>query len=471
MGGDYGGGASGGGAGGYGGGGGTGDPGGAGGFGGGGGVNDGVGGFGGGNGGESGDSGGGGLGAGGAVFVRRGGTLNLIDPVFTGTISATGGPGFQNGQGIGQGLFLGGNATLTVSSGNTLSLGGSDFVGGGNNIEAEGSFTKAGTGSLVLNGSNSYAGGTTISAGTLVINNALATGPGTVTVNADANLLLLTAAQVGGLAGNGSVDTRSFSLTVGSNNSSTTIGGTIFDSGTLTKVGSGALTLAGPNTYSGGTTINAGTLRVANPSGSATGSGAITVGNGGTLAGGDGGGSANPFADSTQGFIAGPVTVQSGGILAPGSSVGLLTVSNNITFESGSTFAVQLGTNMHEPGNVALVDNNSNDRIHTALDVLFGSTLTLDIDGMGQSFTNGLTYAFFVGRADGSIGPLPATVSFVPFDFGNPSNPANFALSVSPDGHELILTYTPTVVPEPGSLALMTAAGLGFVRDLRRRRH
>lgn len=53
-------------------------------------------------------------------------------------------------------------------------------------------------------------------------------------------------------------------LIIGSNDLSTTFSGTIQDSGSLTKVGLGTLTLSGENTYRGGTTIEGGKLVVAN---------------------------------------------------------------------------------------------------------------------------------------------------------------------------------------------------------------
>ncbi len=82
-------------------------------------------------------------------------------------------------------------------------------------------------------------------------------------------------------------------LSVGSNNQSTTFNGVISDCGTgaqcagngttggsLNKVGSGTLSLAGTNTYTGGTTITAGILQAA--SAGAISSGAVTL-NGGTF--------------------------------------------------------------------------------------------------------------------------------------------------------------------------------------------
>ena len=80
-------------------------------------------------------------------------------------------------------------------------------------------------------------------------------------------------------------------LTVGTNNLGTTFSGLIQDGGSgggtggsLTKAGSGKLTLTKSNTYTGGTTITKGTLLVTNRSGSATGTGSVQV-NAGTLGG------------------------------------------------------------------------------------------------------------------------------------------------------------------------------------------
>lgn len=84
----------------------------------------------------------------------------------------------------------------------------------------------------------------------------------------------------------------------------------------ITKEGAGTWTLSGASTYTGTTVINGGTLRANNTSGSGTGSGAVTVNNGGTLGG--------------TGFITtanSDVTVTAGGSLAPGVGAGTLTLS------------------------------------------------------------------------------------------------------------------------------------------------
>ena len=84
----------------------------------------------------------------------------------------------------------------------------------------------------------------------------------------------------GSIAGAGTYFLGSKALTVGSNNLSTEVSGTISDGGSsggtggsLVKVGTGKLTLSGANTYTGGTTISAGTLQLGNggTSGSITG--------------------------------------------------------------------------------------------------------------------------------------------------------------------------------------------------------
>ncbi|MEY2429754.1 MAG: hypothetical protein QOJ40_2639 [Verrucomicrobiota bacterium] len=82
--------------------------------------------------------------------------------------------------------------------------------------------------------------------------------------------------------------------------------------GTLIKTGNGTMVLSGANLYQNGTTVSQGTLLVNNTSGSGTGTGGVSVQNGGTLGG--------------NGAISGSVTVQSGGVLSPGASIGTLTV-------------------------------------------------------------------------------------------------------------------------------------------------
>src|SRR5205823_6495978 len=92
---------------------------------------------------------------------------------------------------------------------------------------------------------------------------------------------------IGSIQGTGIVFLGGNNLTTGLNNLSTAFSGVMKDGGlnggtggSLTKLGKGKLTLSKPNTYTGGTTLNGGTLLVRNKAGSATGSGAVQVNNG-----------------------------------------------------------------------------------------------------------------------------------------------------------------------------------------------
>ena len=74
---------------------------------------------------------------------------------------------------------------------------------------------------------------------------------------------------IGSIEGSGNYFLGSKTLIVGGNNLSTTVSGIIQDGGflggiggSLTKVGTGTLTLTGANTYSGGTNFNGGILAV-----------------------------------------------------------------------------------------------------------------------------------------------------------------------------------------------------------------
>lgn len=194
-----------------------------------------------------------------------------------------------------------------------------------------------------FSGNNTYSGDTTVGNGnngagkmTLIAGSTTGLSENSalqVTANSTVQLNSYSS-EVAALSGAGTVENANATgatLTVGGNNSSFTFSGTLKDgtgSGalSLTKTGSGTMTLSGANTYTGATTISAGTLRINGNHGSA--SGAVTVANGGTLGG--------------SGSIGSATTVQSGGTLAPGNSPGVLTFQDDLTLDAGSATVMEI---------------------------------------------------------------------------------------------------------------------------------
>ena len=99
--------------------------------------------------------------------------------------------------------------------------------------------------------------------------------------------------------------------------------------GGLTKNGAGTLMLDGANTYSGATTVSAGTL-------------------------------------GGNGTLSGPLVVQSGATLSPGASIGALTVNNTINLAAGSRTVMELSKTAA-----------TNDQVLGATSLTYGGTLVL----------------------------------------------------------------------------------------------
>lgn len=148
--------------------------------------------------------------------------------------------------------------------------------------------------------------------------------------------------------------------------------------GSLTKTGAGTLILSGANTYGGGTTVSAGALRASNTTGSATGSGDVTVGSTGLLEG--------------EGTIGGNVVVQSGGTINAGNGaddLGNLTVNGNLTFEAGSSLDVD-------------IDGTTSDVITVLGAVSIDNTAVITGDVLNPS-THGLDYIVIDDQTAGSV--------------------------------------------------------------------
>lgn len=161
-------------------------------------------------------------------------------------------------------------------------------------LNGDGRIEKTGAGTLALAGTNGFSGGLTITEGTVL---SAVAGLGTGAI-ANAGALIIDQPVAATFAAG--------------------ISGT----GTLAKRGAGTLALDGTNALSGTTSVEAGRLDVVGSLASS----AVTTSLGGTLGG--------------TGTV-GSVTTLAGGRLAPGLSIGTLSVNGDITQNTGSIFEVE----------------------------------------------------------------------------------------------------------------------------------
>jgi autotransporter-associated beta strand protein len=342
-------------------------------------------------------------------------------------------------------------------------------------------------GSWSFNGNNTYQGGTTIGGfGTdtgvvsaIGVGSDSAFGTGTVTfttlggnLRADngprtlANSITLASGTYFGVAGtndltlNGSVNLSAAATAQTFNilsTGTTTLGGVISNgTGGINKNGPGILALTGNNTYSGTTTVNAGTLIVNNTSGSGTGTGNVVV-NPGAILGGTG-------TVGTGGLQT--VTVNPAAVIRPGANltgIGTLTVNSvgNVTFAAGSTLQVNVGTNPAVGGRLNIIGGGTADV--SGLSALAPLNVYLTSPG---GPTAGTPYSLTV--IDSGSTPIIFPVGgFDPSLFSVTTDFPVTGLSVlNPTPGTIVLNFTP--VPEPGSV-LLVVAGVAAVAGLRRR--
>ena len=223
----------------------------------------------------------------------------LITPSTTGATTITGGT-IQGG--TGRELVVINNepntaGSLTISSIIADSTSGSSALTIGSSLGAAG--IAANPQRTVLSAANTFTGQTTLLSGTLDLSNVLALQNSALQLNAGTTLVFdqsanSTAFTLVGLSGgaanislsnNASPTPAAIALTVGGNNASTTYTGVLSGSGSLTKVGTGSLTLgtASGLTYSGGLIVDSGIVGAANGS-APYGSGPVTLGLSGSSA-------------------------------------------------------------------------------------------------------------------------------------------------------------------------------------------
>lgn len=223
-----------------------------------------------------GGKGGGGAALGGSIFVYQGQQITLRDCIVNFS-SAEGGIGFENGESLGQSIFVmaPGILTFDISSGTTiLSSGIEGDQGAGGGATTGGGLIKTGPGTLELYRDNTYVDTTTINEGTLLLKypNTFAVPGKAHVVLADvagANLSLerydqfLTSLSGGGPnGGNVTLSTiNPANLIVGADGTNdATYGGVISGRGSVIKEGSGTWTLTNAHTYTGVTIIEGGRI-------------------------------------------------------------------------------------------------------------------------------------------------------------------------------------------------------------------
>ncbi|SDN71790.1 autotransporter-associated beta strand repeat-containing protein/T5SS/PEP-CTERM-associated repeat-containing protein, partial [Ensifer sp. YR511] len=212
------------------------------------------------------------IGGAGGLAKADSGTITLSgDNTYSGGTAISGGT-LQIGEGGISGSIVG-----DVASDGTLVFNRSDDVTFGGTISGNGTVSQIGAGTLTLTGNNSYSGGTTINAGTLVVSSDANLGNASGGLTLDAGTLRfgrsfdLATTRAVALASDSTIDTNGFD---------TMLSQVVSGSGGLTKTGVGLLTLRGANTYSGGTTISSGMLAASSDANLGDVSGGLTLSNG-----------------------------------------------------------------------------------------------------------------------------------------------------------------------------------------------
>lgn len=296
---------------------------------------------------------------------------------------------------------------------------------------------KLGANTLILAMANTYTGATTVSAGTLEVQGSIASSSG-ITNNA---------------------------ALIFNSNSPQSYGNAIDGTGTLTKQGSGTLTLSGTNTYSGATNVNEGTLIV---NGSLGASSEVTVADGATLGG--------------WGTITGDTVIS--GIHSPGNSPAVQTFGGNLTYEVGGVPAPSVEWELFEDTSLLANRGIQYDGINVGGDLTFTDETTFNlVFNAAGSFVD-WSDIFWTTPHLGTEGWLVYSLT----GSGSITNPGNLDLSISNwrdgagkyfdtvlpkgyfeltiDGNGIYLGYG--IIPEP-STAILAGLGLAGV-CLRRRR-
>ena len=310
----------------------------------------------------------------------------------------------------------------SITSARAINLSGNGTIDTGNNVDlfsgvvsGAGGLTKAGSGILNLSGTNTFTGGTTINAGTVVINDATSLGSSSGGLSLNSGTL-----EVGGTF------STARNITLGSATSiiqvdpsqTYTVNGVVSGSGSLNKNGTGNLSLTGANTFTGSTAVNQGTLTLAGAGSNISlgSTSSITVSTGATLALG----ASNQINNAADLVLDGGTFFKGNFSEGTASSVGLgnlnLTVDSHIDFGIGTTGTLTFSnfipnTNMlvidNWTGTANTVGSGSTDRL------IFFSDQSLNLSFFSFTGYTGAT-EFALGGGYYEIAPLSAVPEMNP---------------------------------------------------------
>lgn len=334
-----------------------------------------------------------------ALFGGTAGTVAVDDSA--GTVQATGLQFAVNGYTLNGGtlvLVANNGAAPIIRVGDGSSAGADMTATIAAVIAATDGLVKTDLGTLVLAGNNTYTGGTTIGGGTLSVSSDANLGAVSGGITLDGGTLQITGTTYTSTSRTITLGSAGGGFDIASAGNDFTVSQALSGSGSLSKSGVGTLTLSGANTYTGTTTISAGTLALSGNGSVADSSDIIANGTldiGGTKSGAsimslDGSGAVN-LSNQTltltnaSGSFAGVIGGTGGVTLASGTETltGASTFTGLTTIASGSTLTLgNGGAGGSLAGNVL---NNGT----LAFNLDSASTLAGAVSGNGTLVQNG----------------------------------------------------------------------------------
>lgn len=202
-----------------------------------------------------------------------------------GTTILTGANAYSGGTTVNAGVLQGNTAGLRGNIINNASVVFDQTATGTYSgiMSGSGTMTKIGAGDLLLTGNNSYAGGTTVNGGALLVKSDAALGGAGTAVRLNNGGIIGIATDAVASSNRPVTITGSGGFRAENRNSMLTWSGVIGGNGTLVTSGNGTVILSGANTYSGGTKVTGGVLRVDSDANLGAAGPGITLSNGGAI--------------------------------------------------------------------------------------------------------------------------------------------------------------------------------------------